>query len=68
MLATEIDQHGWIQEPPALDFLQRQVDLCAKYEGDHYQYHEHQMEHLAEMRKLVEDMRQWIDKKLRTKP
>lgn len=65
MLATEIEKHGWLSERDALDFLARQEALCAKYEGDHYDYHDHQREHLKGMRELVNDMRLWIDKKLR---
>lgn len=64
MLAEEIDKAGWLKDPQALDFLLRQEQLCAKYEGDHYHYHDHQTEHLKEMRTLVNDMRLWIDKRL----
>lgn len=64
ILATEIHEKGWDKEPDALDFLKRQEHLCAQYEGDYYEHHEHQRDHLKQMRALTNDMRLWLDKRL----
>lgn len=64
MLGEEIKAHGWLWEPDVKDFQARQENLCQQYEGDCYNYHEHQHKHITQMRELVNDMRVWLDKKL----
>lgn len=67
VLGEEMEKHGWLLEPQALDFLKRQETLCAQYEGDYFEHHKHQQEHLKAMRELVNDMRLWVDKMLHAK-
>lgn len=68
VIAAEIEQKGWLREPQALDFLARQEALCASYEGDYFEHHKHQRDHLVQHRTLVNDMRLWLDKKLKQQP
>lgn len=64
VLGEEMEMYGWLLEPEALDFLKRQEALCAQYEGDYFEHHKHQQEHLKAMRGLVNDMRLYVDKML----
>lgn len=65
VLAEEMNEHGWLQDADALDFLARQEAICQRSAQKNAAYHEWLREHLKAQRELVHDMRLTIDKKLR---
>jgi len=63
-LADELETNGWLKEPDALKFKERMEGLCTPFHATQKAYQKAQLDHKDGVEALVEDMRNYIDKKL----
>lgn len=66
IMGDEIASNGWLTEAEALNFKGRMEKLCDAFHAAQKIYQHAQLDYKDGVEALVDDMRNWIDKKLMT--
>jgi hypothetical protein len=63
-IAQEIEEHGWLTEPEALEFLKEQEEDCAKIDAACSEFIKAQIDFHSRQADRTDRMRRWFDSKL----